>query len=370
MTTTKTQKTIIFASILAAVLGTGTFATTVEAEEIKDYTNYEAQEIMKELAPYLIQEQGKERILSDGEIKEKDRLQVALNESIEKHKSKHVDPALMNKLHEAKAKFIESEIPYKIVGISNDKLVIQLAVGNDQYESAIDEMLQDYPYKVEYGEGVKRGACNTTHDDCDPEQGGIEIQIKKSSTQANTCSLSIPMERNSDEGFLTAGHCFTGYSENVYQADTGDGIIGSSSSSWREYGNNLDCDCAWIEDTSATTQQNGIWAFANNYYVITGTAVPGLNDEAMYRGQHNNNGIWYQSDTIDVVAVNIEQDGITTTDTMGFPSPFQGGDSGGGVFYNGDFIGIAVAEGIYNGEEHVFFVPWDNVDSSISGLGL
>ena len=186
---------------------------------------------MKELAPYLIQEEGKERVLSDSELKEKDKLQTALNESIEKHKAKHANPELMNKLHEAKAKFIESEIPYKIVGISNDRLIIQLASGNNQYESAIDEMLKDYPYKVEYGEGVKRVACNTTHDDCDPEQGGIEIQIKKSSTQANTCSLSIPMERNSDEGFLTAGHCFTGYSENVYQADTGDGIIGSSNPS-------------------------------------------------------------------------------------------------------------------------------------------
>ena len=371
--TTKTIKTVLFASILAAVLLTGTFATTVDAQQSKDLRNYDAEEIMRQLAPYIIQDEGKEKILTDIDIKERDRLQVALEKAQQDHRAKFDNPELKAQLLVAKEKFIESGIPFHVVGLMGDKLYIQLDTSQETNSLVSSQSISsnlNVPVMVEYGDGVKRGACSSTHDDCDPEQGGIEITIKKSSTTGNSCSLSMPMKKSGVSGFLTAGHCFTGYSETVYQPTTSNPSIGYSSSSWREYGNNLDCDCAWIKDISATPQQNGIWVYSGSYWVITGTSVPASGDQAMLRGQHNNNGIWYQSNSIDMTNVSISQGGIITTGTMGFPSPFQGGDSGGAVFYNGKYMGIAVAEANVSGVDHTFFIPWDHVNSSISGLGL
>ena len=195
--------------------------------------------------------------------------------------------------------------------------------------------------------------------------------MKHSSTSASDCTLSIPMQRNSVDGFLTAGHCFDGF-DYVYQYDATQSsqLIGYSSTSWQSFEDNGECDCAWIKDTSSTTQQNGVFAYSNAYWVISGTDNPEIGDQAMLRGFHNNNGNWYSSDRIDYDDIEVDEDGIATQNLMAFETYGQDGDSGGSVFYNGKYIGIAVAFGQINGKDYSVFVPWHHVTENLSGLSL
>ena len=115
------------------------------------------------------------------------------------------------------------------------------------------------------------------------------------------------MKKDGVDGFLTAAHCFHGYSEDVYQPDGTNSIqkIGFSNSTWRSFVDDGECDCAWIKDTSSVEQRAGVYGIPNGYWAITSTHIPSIGENAMLRGYHNNNGEFYYSDLIEYDDVSI-----------------------------------------------------------------
>lgn len=312
-------------------------------------------------------------------VTEKQKIKILQNE-LEKvtkdHKEKIIDNDLRIELKKARQLIIDSDIPTTMIATGIDHLYIKLSKENAQYEEEIIELLKDVPYLIEYGEGAKRTSCLTTQSDCDYEIGGIKIQIKNIIPfMDSTCTLSIPMKKDGVDGFLTAAHCFHGFSENVYQPDTSSesNIIGHSNSTWRSFVDDGECDCAWIKDTSSTQQRSGVFAYEDAYWAILTTDAPAIGEPAMFRGIYNNNGEYNWANTIeydDIVISDWFGLGMTTINLMGFPSTAQPGDSGGSIFFGSSYIGILIGGNIINGTNYVYFIPWNHITENISGLEL
>ncbi len=340
----------------------------------KDHHNYEADKILEKMNLFIqiMPDSGTPQVPIDK--KELEKLQKELDKVTKEHKDKVVDKELRKELKAARQLIKDNDIPTKMLATGIDHLYILLLKENAKYEEQIIEIMNGLPYLIEYGDGPKRTACASTSDDCNYEVGGIKIQIKNLITPS-TCSLSIPMEKDGVPGFLTAAHCFSGYSEDVYQPDTSseDHIIGFSNSTWRSFVDDGECDCAWIKDTSSTVQKAGVYAYSNGYWLIYSTHNPSISDSAMHRGVHNNNGNFTTSDAIDYDDIEVSDWwglGKTTVNLMSFESPSQGGDSGGSVFYATKYIGLVIASQTIDDEEHVIFVPWDHITENISGLEI
>ena len=347
----------------------------------KDHHNYEADKVLEKMLPLLQvmpdSSIGNEPTSNEASLdrKEIDKLQKQLDKVTKEHKDKIIDKELRKELKAARQLIKDSGIPTHLLATGIDHLYIQLSKENAKYEEQIIKIMNNLPYKIEYGDGVKRSACVTTSDDCNYEVGGIKIQIKSSIISAASCSLSMPMEKDGVPGFLTAAHCFNGHSENVYQPDDSQEshIIGFSNSTWRSFEDDGECDCAWIKDTSSTQQKAGVYALPNSYWATYTTEVPSISDGAMLRGFENNNGQYNWAHLIDYDDIEISDwwgFGKTTVNMMSFVSPIQGGDSGGSVFYGSAYIGLVVGSGMIDDELHVIFVPWNHITENISGLEL
>lgn len=367
--TTKTKKTIsLVAIILTAIVTIGLITTTsVTAQSDVEIRNYEAQVISEELMKL------KAVSLTGGELSEAQQARITelekqLEESVKKFSERFdISSEELNELKSAQKLISDSEVPTTLLGIdqANKRIIIQLLdEDKGKYESKIARILGNTPHVIDYGEGFKRGACASDDDDCSPIVGGLRIQVKTTSTTANNCTLAIPMEQDGVDGFLTAGHCFNGYDYTVYQPDATQPSddIGSSSASNVVFEDDIDCDCAWIDKDTATASANGVFAWADNYFVINGVDTPSVSDFVYTRGATTSE--WNNAGTIAYDNVEATQGGITTTNTMLFPAEFAGGDSGGPVFGDENFVGIAVGEVEYMGTDYVVFVPWDHVNGN------
>ncbi len=345
----------------------------------KDFKNYEYKKIAKELDPLMMMSMDESKTFTADQREKIDDLRKQLEKSKIDHREKIIDKELRKKLIKAHKKISESDIPYKIIATGIDYVYIQLSIDStleesEKYEDEIAEMLVGIPYLLEYGQGIKRGShtCLTTDaTDCVTEVGGLKIQIQ-TERGFRECSLSVPMKKDGMDGFLTAAHCFSGYSENVYQPNLSDTLLGYSNPAWRSFEDGGDCDCAWILDTSERRQNAGVWAVPNMYTPLADTKVPIIGDEVRLRGFHNNNGIAIRSDPILHDNIEINDMGILTKNAMSFVSPFEDGDSGGSVFNLYNYIGIAVAYGDVDedGQIQTVFIPWNHIIENISGLEI
>lgn len=348
----------------------------------KDYHNYKADKVLEKMS-FLIQIMPSDNTATPSKSKmidnkqKMDTLQKELKKVTKEHKDKIIDKDLRKDLKKASQLIIKSGIPINVLATGIDHIYIQLSKENAQYEEQLIKLMNDLPYMIEYGEGATRSFCSTTSSVCNPEIGGVKIQIKTSPIPftEGTCSLSIPMKKDGVPGFLTAAHCFNGYSENVYQPDTSSesNIIGHSDPTWRSFVDDGECDCAWIKDTSSKEQRSGVYAYPRAYWATYTTHIPSIGEGAMLRGYHNNNGEYYWANYIEYNDVMISDWwglGKTTKNLMSFIAPAQGGDSGGTAFYGNAYIGIVVAKIPINGTTYTAFVPWDHITENISGLEL
>lgn len=396
---TNKTKTILFAGLLVAMILPFSVMSMAEAApnenatkddskknkydkktnfEKKDHRNYKADKILEKMG-LLIQKMPSNS--TDGKIVSQKYKMEALQKELEKvtkeHKDKIIDKELRKDLKKARQLIIDSGIPTNALATGIDHLYIQLSKENAEYEEQIIEILNGLPYLLEYGEGFKRTACLTTSSDCVHEVGGLKIQIKSSPLPFTeiSCSLSIPMKKDGVDGFLTAAHCFSGYSETVYQPDISSEsyILGHSNSTWRSFEDDGECDCAWIKDTSSNSQIAGVYAYPNHYWAIYSTHIPSVGEYAKLRGFHSNNGEYNWSTAIEYNDISISDWwglGKTTVNMMAFASPVQGGDSGGSVFYGSKYIGIVVGQATIDNKSYAVFVPWDHITENISGLEL
>jgi len=344
----------------------------------KDHHNHKADKILEKMSLLMQKMPNNNATTQKIEI---EALQTELKKVTKEHKDKIIDKDLRKELKKARKLIINSGIPTKVLATGIDHLYIQLSKENAQYEQQIIKLMNNLPYKLEYGEGFKRSECLSTTSDCNYEMGGIQIQIEIKDNKYSTCSLSIPMKKDGVDGFLTAAHCFHGYSEDVYQPDGTNStqIIGFSNSAWRSFVDGGECDCAWIQDTSDTKQISGIYKDPSWYWHIYTTHVPSKEETVKLRGALHNNGNSTRSNPIDYtnVVINgtaiingVEIKNMTTINLMAFEAPADFGDSGGAVFYGSSYVGIVVGKGDFDGKMHAIFVPWNHITENISGLVL
>jgi len=420
----KSIKIILFTSLIVAMIlpfSAMDFAEAKPNENASDtakdkinekYRNSEAEEIYAKLIPYLLETGDEEKTFTSEELKEFKKLQKALEKSQKDHKEKNIDKDLRNDLKEAKKEFLKSDIPFKIVAVGFDELHIQLSPDDYlQYKSQIAEILEGIPYTLESGEGMTPISCSKTTSRCSPEIGGIKItSYAVNKTWIHTddvpnalvtnklttkCSLSIPMTKNGVLGFLTAAHCMDANPSNVYLEPTSVKVyqpskkkvwgyvlnyIGYAKSSTVSFGSSGSlnfCDVAWIKDKSPNPSKNAIYFDKNKSWRINDVRNPELGDSVNYRG--------YISSSTGVVGDMIVRDSVSAYyegrmihDLMGITNMFGAiggsqavfGDSGGAVFYNGEYLGMIISTGTIDGRDAVYFMPWDHIDQCLSGLEL
>ena len=233
------------------------------------------------------------------ELVEREREMQEINDDYKKaeniYRSKILDERQREKINLGYQHLENKNIPIKMMAEGIDHLHIQLEKENQRYEELIIKILDEIqvPYKIEYtevGEGFELTACNSAVD-CDIEVGGLTAQTNYSifkiegwfdeGIRAN-CTIT-PVLRYGIEGFLTADHCFfsNGDLQQMYRPLYGNENIGYTNSTWR---GNVQCDCAWVIDTSNTPQYGFVLLGKNLLLKIDGIKTPQIGDKVIPRG--------------------------------------------------------------------------------------
>jgi len=390
--TTKTTKTILFASLLVALIlpfSAMNFAdatnenvktnqvdkpamTTLQNEHIAKITQYteEQQDLLNEGSELKGKYQKDSKSVTAEELDTlqaiSDRLAeirveaaVINAESIALHA---ISPEELKTLVDAQKKLQASDIPVGSNGVDNmaGALAIQFPTQAeaDKNTEALEELL-DVPFYTEIG--IEQNyACSTKESDCDPLQGGIQIAIETSTSGIfGDCSYSIPAVRNvywwTETGFVTAGHCFESSSGwDVMQPFGGSGKIGDLTK--RVYDDNGECDCAFVKKSGSESTLFGYWD-GNQLYT---KGDPSVGSYVWAIGHDSADWGYVSSNTWTSTVSGID---IKNTLKLEYANT-EGGDSGGIVF---DYTTNSVYNGLIKGGTSTYTVaiPWSHIDAGL-----
>ncbi len=395
MKNTKTIKTILFTAIFSAMIIP---VSIIQISAISDQGNNtavaEIEEIRKVVEPYLKAKSDLsntqnelEVLLVNGtsqQIAEKElriqqlKMDIATYEStlsdmerqsIERHK---IEPELEQRLRIAQQSVNDSELPVTGTSVSGIHKALVIYIDSTQltadknrtyYTELIQNRYSDIPVIVRFGES-KLESCTVPTSNCDPLIGGIQMEAKNHSY----CTIGLAIPRGGIDGFITAGHCVddtSGSGDDVYQPTEdlfGSNKVGDVSVDLYQ----AQCDCAWIDQSSADGNQKSVWSNTNTWTAITSfTNRPSSGTNVMLHGATSTLAYAvvddpYATATIDGITFDVVD---TTTDVS------SGGDSGGAWtnYSSNNFMGTH--QGAVDGSRS-FFIPWENVKSSTNGLGL
>lgn len=394
--TTTTTKTVLLATILAAII----IPSSVMALEQKSLSPEEEMEIIQthvdelyDATAKLIDKQTelenlkKSDTLATQEIittekaitelqKVVDRETTILADIQEDLYERHtIEPALKAKLDQAeeRAKILRTEldIPFVAIGTSSAEKALNLRIDvnaltfekdETYYTALLKKEFADVPTLISFVEMGTEDSCTSySGQNCDPIVGGIQMEA----VGHGYCTIGIPATRDSVEGYITAGHCVTlgsGTTDDVYQHTESAGTkVGDATI--RIY--DADCDCAFIDHSGSEDTQEKIW-YSSNYYVSVTSYVDRVTDGTLVIMTGANSGpksavvddgtdTWFfNSISWDVAS--------TTTDVT------EGGDSGA------PWTSLAKSTfyGIHKGSDGSasYFIPWENVADATNGLDL
>ena len=294
--TSKTIKTILFASLIAALVlpfSGMSFEDAAAVEKVKSKqiekpteTKFEKDTKVKVLNLFKeklsLEASGKElkdkydkdgeKSLTATEKSKMDKIQKRLAEikvefgtiNAESHKLYSPTPEVKNKILNNQQIVRDSNIPYN--GLGTDMKTGALAINFETQELAdqsiplLDEMLS-VPYYIEISPADVDLGCTNLNSNCDPLMGGIEIGTQKPSSPGGwtTCSISVPMYRNvfwwTEEGFVTAAHCF----DNINGNDAKQPSLGAKVGDVTRTQNSGECDCAFVKKSSSESTLFGNW---------------------------------------------------------------------------------------------------------------
>lgn len=317
--TTKNAKTILFASLIAAMILPFSGMMMVEAASSEN-----ANDKAKELGVYIVKQgsgEGKE-IIKYGQEKIRPTESIQIHEisvKLNDPSLKHTEPQIqamrdqMEKLQQRlydKAPKISTE---KETYLEQHREMFNLHITPMIESGEHEELLQELPF-IRLGidkneQSIKFGfleenltpektakyfkyirnivgndvdilffatneytttTCTSQTADCDPLEGGIKIQIDGS----ENCSLGFKAKKLEGTtwvpGFITAGHCSDGSSSpdlNVEQATSPD--VGQLK--LESFTANSKCDCSWVEVDSGITVDDVIYPNTEPASVATPT---------------------------------------------------------------------------------------------------
>lgn len=270
-------------------------------------------------------------------------------------------------------------IPWNGVGIDyrNKALMVQFE-SNELAEKYIPDVKQiigkDIPINVIVGQNFFEAGCSSRYVDCNPLIGGLQIDDDSSGSPIE-CTLGYPVVRTvsgvSKNGFLTAGHCYatSTYVKQPYgSASANIGFVSA-----RDFVNNGDCDCEFIEQTSSDSRPNEVYAGANSVYSLTSKTDASVGQYVVVSGAGSNIIDWGIVEAVNYTYTGTAPDGsqVTIYGTTRVSSwSTQAGDSGSPVFdptYNvkkfyGTFMG-RIETGSYTDQR--VYMPWSAIASNL-----
>jgi hypothetical protein len=392
---TKTTKTILFASLIAAMIlpfsgmnNAQAEVDTVDKDDVIDSSLIKqtltepkmlTETDIEKLAPkYLELEKTRNSLVdSSKELTAADKVLLADTEkqmtSILERVAEHEKaskialemPAIDQKRMElAVEEIIQSDLPFSHVGVDpHTKTVIVGLVGDESltsYEKQINAITTlDVPITVYKGEYASLDACtNQKNVICNPVVAGIQIEWAN-----GLCTQSLEVRDGwwpwADKGWLTAGHCFPLGAIGIDQPAGNHNIADVTIKDYVNFG---DCDCEFMEKTTARSSGSLVWLSSNNYKAITSKGDAPVNAWVLaslsMSGGFDLGQVWLTQQTITFT------NGMTITGmTLVTGVNSIGGDSGSPYTQ----VFGSKYHGIHSGSSPTFtvFTPWSNISPSL-----
>jgi anti-sigma28 factor (negative regulator of flagellin synthesis) len=272
----------------------------------------------------------------------------------------NMDPAKVVKYRDGQ-RILEKNTSIPWYGLGVNELTQKLTVDmlpkyqNKGYEAQIAKLVgPDVAFEIRYAEDTfKDWSCTSQTVECDPLVGGIKINL-----DAGTgCTLSLPVQKGTAWGFITAGHCYSA-GTNIYQPTNIYNKIGQVDAGNSIYGGT--CDCAFITKNGPEMTQKSVWVSSNVYTTMTSTPTLSAGNSAMMQGQVSG-AIW---GTVTGTGQTRVVNGVTFTDLVTFTGlTGTNGDSGAPIIepVSGRYYGLLKGG---NGAEELV-IPWADIASNL-----
>lgn len=286
--TTKTTKTILFATLAIAALVASPMALSAQKGEVAAITRHVSEEEFRDAQIKVLDLRAeKSKLEKQSEfggidtaqkIAELDSQINNLMPILDKHQEQNFAKYYIEPERKAQLEAVETDLRQRVSELGIDSYAVNLnsltktievvtdnPSKNDRVSALFDKYASDIPIVLTNGDfTINDFACADQNDDCDPIVGGIEIHGEGN----GACTLGLPVRTGSwpfySYHFITAGHCIDDNDDMGQPDDTGADKIGDSTDS-RYVG---DCDCAMTDKTTGTTSYSAAWREPNNYLTI------------------------------------------------------------------------------------------------------
>lgn len=336
-------------------------------QQLSEYQNQLNDAISKSAGEGVSDIKSQIQKLKDSIKRHEAQLSIMEQKSIEKYK---IEPELEVKLRNAQQEVLDSDLPISSVSVSglHKALVVTinetyLTVEKDKayYEQLIQDKYSDLPVLVRFGI-IQLDGCATPQSNCDPLLGGIQMQAKNN----GKCTIGLPIDRNGTDGFITAAHCvddLPGSGDDIFQP-TEDWL------GWNKIGDvsvallNVNCDCAWIDQSSSDTNISAVWSNIHTWTnIVAYVDRPVQGTYVILHGATSNLSYGIVDDPYRDSCTVIDGDYMcidavsTTTDIS------QSGDSGGTYtdYTQSTFMGMHYSSGLGAS----YFGPWERIEAGL-----
>lgn len=273
------------------------------------------------------------------------------------------------KMEIAVQEILESDIPFVQLGVSTQYKSVRVGIQGpetlDVYEKQIRSILSvDVPLSLYKGEPAKTATCTSQQGVvCDPVVAGIQVEWAN-----GLCTLSLEVAEGwwpgANIGWLTAGHCFPVGASGVDQPAGNNDIADVTNQDYVTGGN---CDCEFMDKTTARSSGSQVWLSSNTYKSITGKSDAAVSDWIMVSWSKTTGIDWGQVSEVNQIIT--DDNGKTihgVTYVTGMPAPIKG-DSGAPIaeLFGNDYHGVLNGEVFNQSTPTTYYSPWSNVQSSL-----
>ena len=288
--TTKTIKTILFASLIAAMILPFSGMSNVNAEELTDVEITQLEdELGLAILKLKVDNQQLEMIdkasaasLERANNIKIDELMAQMSELKPDLPIAELSDSYIKETDSAMDRLVESGLPILTLNVNDSTGIFEVEVDLDRavtgksYDKEIREIVgnNDVPLEISYGHQVaflQAPACSGQSGDCNPIIGG---SFAEEGGIAQDCTLTIADIKSSDNVMITVHHCNPSHND-MWQNKKG--VSGDEMGPHHTVSNDSECDCDLYEVTSRSINQYWLnWAGSN--VVITGRTDASTND--------------------------------------------------------------------------------------------
>lgn len=241
--------------------------------------------------------------------------------------------------------FVAVDTKLRLVSIGFD---ISLESQSGQIKDTIETLI-DVDYSVEFDTNVD-DSCTSQTAYCNPIIGGLQIDMTQ-----GFCTLGFPVMQGTTAGYITAGHCFVGYSDQ--SPNQGGYKIGDVTQSQ----NSGSCDCAFIDKSTDRGSTDAVFSGYNNSVSLSTKKDPTVGKWVVLTGATTVPESGFQVGMVN--AVGVTYSGISdTARVIGMTAAY--GDSGAPYYnlYASEFFGTHKG----GNSTYEYMIQWENIANTLS----